>query len=313
MPRCALRKPRTSAFTLIELLVVIAIIAILAAILFPVFAQAREQARKTSCLSNVKQLNLSVQMYMQDYDEAVPLIYTSAAGSNPATDLPGTTHGAWLDWMQPYIKNYNIVLCPDAPWQSLDRIHTLDYLLSYGMIPQVAVAQGGWSSWVTRDAPWIDVYVPPGTRYDGLAGAANYADPGKYPYYPVGATPSKTIAAVARPSEYAFIFDAGNYDAWHGPEFANHGWANVGIGICGGWTIGDGPAEYNFIFTYFGPVPRHSGGDQFCDTTTRIDRYKLGFANISFLDGHVKAMKSTQFLQLNTDPPDTLKYLWPNS
>jgi len=309
MPRYALRKPHHAGFTLIELLVVIAIIAILAAILFPVFAQAREQARKTSCLSNVKQLNLSVQMYMQDYDETVPLSYTSAPNADTTNDIPGTTHGSWLDMMQPYIKNYNIVLCPDAPWQSLDRIHTLDYLLSYGMIPTVAVMQQGWDTWLTRDHPWLEGYVPSGIRYDGLAGTACFSNPAKYPYVPIGNVPSKSMASVVRPSEYAFIFDAGNYNAWHGPEFPYH----ERIGYCGGWTIGDGPAEANFIFTYFGPVPRHSGGDQFCDLGTRHDRYKLGFSNISFFDGHVKAMKASQFLQLNSDPPDTLKYFWPNS
>ena len=63
---------RRTGFTLIELLVVIAIIAILAAILFPVFAQAREKARQTSCLSNAKQLGLGISMYVQDYDETMP-------------------------------------------------------------------------------------------------------------------------------------------------------------------------------------------------------------------------------------------------
>src|ERR1700689_2711378 len=92
-------------FTLIELLVVIAIIAILAAILFPVFAQAREQARKTSCLSNVKQLNLGCLMYIQDYDETIPLL----SGSNPN----GTGVVTWQDTVQPYIKNYAICFCPD--------------------------------------------------------------------------------------------------------------------------------------------------------------------------------------------------------
>ena len=66
---------RRSAFTLIELLVVIAIIAILAAILFPVFAQAREAARQTSCLSNTKQFAVATIMYVQDYDETYPMAY----------------------------------------------------------------------------------------------------------------------------------------------------------------------------------------------------------------------------------------------
>ena len=87
------------AFTLIELLVVIAIIAILAAILFPVFAQARESARKTSCASNVKELNLAVQMYMQDYDEMVPIQFGSSAGANTSAS-PDGSFGSWLDWVQ---------------------------------------------------------------------------------------------------------------------------------------------------------------------------------------------------------------------
>lgn len=88
------------AFTLIELLVVIAIIAILAAILFPVFAQAREQARRTSCLSNTKQITLSMMMYIQDYDET-------------AAPLFGGTD--WWVPYYPYIKSYAVLLCPDRP------------------------------------------------------------------------------------------------------------------------------------------------------------------------------------------------------
>ena len=305
MKRFAPPQRHRSAFTLIELLVVIAIIAILAAILFPVFAQAREAARKTSCLSNVKQLNTSVQMYMQDYDENVPILYGCAPGAN-TDDLPGTSHGSWLDWMQPYIKDYHIVICPDAPWQSLDRVNTIDYLLSYGMLGDSKLS--GWTEWITRNKAWFQLYCPAGIRYQGLAGGACYTDPTKYPYYPVGSFSSHTLASVSRPSEYAFIMDAGNYDAWHGPEFPYH----ERFGYCGGWTIGDGPAEYNFIFTYFGPQPRHSGGDQFCDTNTRAVRYKEGMANISFLDSHAKAMKSGQWLKLNSNPSDTLYYFWPD-
>ncbi len=90
-------------FTLIELLVVIAIIAILAAILFPVFARAREKARQTSCLSNVKQLMLSVMMYAQDYDEML------IPGAQIKPSAPGNL---WFDVIQPYVNNEQILVCP---------------------------------------------------------------------------------------------------------------------------------------------------------------------------------------------------------
>jgi prepilin-type N-terminal cleavage/methylation domain-containing protein/prepilin-type processing-associated H-X9-DG protein len=95
---------RSSAFTLIELLVVIAIIAILAAILFPVFAQAREKARTTACLSNMKQIGLGLMQYVQDYDETYPESMFSADPTQPFwvsfTDSP-----TWDNVINPYIKN----------------------------------------------------------------------------------------------------------------------------------------------------------------------------------------------------------------
>ncbi|HZT42896.1 MAG TPA: DUF1559 domain-containing protein [Chthonomonadaceae bacterium] len=110
---------RRSAFTLIELLVVIAIIAILAAILFPVFAQAREKARAISCLSNMKQITLGALMYLQDYDETLngPAVKSDGCGQRPASQYSNLWWGArWVTWpemLEPYIKNVDIFTCPD--------------------------------------------------------------------------------------------------------------------------------------------------------------------------------------------------------
>ncbi|HJN18110.1 MAG TPA: DUF1559 domain-containing protein [Armatimonadota bacterium] len=91
-------------FTLIELLVVIAIIAILAAILFPVFARAREKARQTSCLSNMKQIGLANEMYKQDFDEKYPTRWYCCAG--------GTSPLPWPFVLEPYMKNTQLLVCP---------------------------------------------------------------------------------------------------------------------------------------------------------------------------------------------------------
>jgi prepilin-type N-terminal cleavage/methylation domain-containing protein/prepilin-type processing-associated H-X9-DG protein len=126
------------AFTLIELLVVIAIIAILAAILFPVFGQAREKARQTQCLSNCRQLGTAVQMYLQDYDEQL-FFYASAA--NPSRSRTGAiapTAAAvdalrWWNALLPYTKNAGILVCPsdELPTPSKDSNGQLTLKRSY--------------------------------------------------------------------------------------------------------------------------------------------------------------------------------------
>ena len=112
------------AFTLIELLVVIAIIAILAAVLFPVFAQAREKARQTSCLSNLKQMGLAYTMYMGDCDETLPITIMSGPSAS------------WINASQPYIKNRGIYRC---------------------------MSDKSAKKWAVTDQQWNEPYYIPGT------------------------------------------------------------------------------------------------------------------------------------------------------
>jgi prepilin-type N-terminal cleavage/methylation domain-containing protein/prepilin-type processing-associated H-X9-DG protein len=97
---------RPKAFTLVELLVVIAIIAILAAILFPVFGRVRENARRTSCQSNLKQIGLGALQYIQDYDEAIFRSFFGTAGDSNATNYK------WMDAIYPYVKSEQLFVCP---------------------------------------------------------------------------------------------------------------------------------------------------------------------------------------------------------
>jgi prepilin-type N-terminal cleavage/methylation domain-containing protein/prepilin-type processing-associated H-X9-DG protein len=163
------QKSHRRAFTLIELLVVIAIIAILAAILFPVFARARENARRTSCLSNLKQIGLGFMQYTQDYDEKYPInMYGNYSGKNqqPQTDpaMPGFVYqsrndygdntGKWISWMDciyPYIKSTQLFVCPSAK----DRTTT-----SYGYSPTI----GGYYPNSTTNIPMSDSAIQQPTR-----------------------------------------------------------------------------------------------------------------------------------------------------
>jgi prepilin-type N-terminal cleavage/methylation domain-containing protein len=128
--RVANLKSRKTGFTLIELLVVIAIIAILAAILFPVFGRARENARRTSCLSNMKQVGTGIMMYNQDYDDRFPIYANRPAIQIGQSDTP-TTPGqkyvisniseegyihSWMDGVYPYVKSLQIFDCPSIKY-----------------------------------------------------------------------------------------------------------------------------------------------------------------------------------------------------
>src|SRR5580700_4989323 len=123
---------RRTAFTLIELLVVIAIIAILAAILFPVFAQAKEAAKKTSCLSNTKQIGLAAMMYLNDYDDTYwwnP--WPGGLQQDYYLPIPQPTLG-FYDLLQPYVKNQGVFSCPDNQDPYYAGNYPLNYKVNYG-------------------------------------------------------------------------------------------------------------------------------------------------------------------------------------
>lgn len=155
---------KKTGFTLIELLVVIAIIAVLAAILFPVFAQAREKARQAACLSNMKQMGSAFTMYLSDYDSTYPTCDNDKAkitGRPPEPETPDADGPPERDWhivTQPYVKNFGIMRCPSDDFKPPADPRNPDlaageYVSSYTV--------NGWSEYnlaesaLTHPASWV--------------------------------------------------------------------------------------------------------------------------------------------------------------
>ena len=292
----------THGFTLIELLVVIAIIAILAAILFPVFAQARAQARKTTCLSNVKQLGTALTMYIQDFDETIPLEYAPVALPAPADTFDRADGiAAWHNLIQPYVKNWAMMVCPDNFLRNTDPTQKLDPFLSYGMPPNSSIAgKPNWGdTWYIHDgttALWQGVAGVFPTSQDAQ-GFIDKAMPG---------AGSLSLGGIASPASMTLVTDATAPDWW----IATYG-SQIGddaFDYCITWF-----PEYN---TYdqtlgqsTGPLQRHlKDGSDTCPSFSHLG----GQMVTVFVDGHTKSMPLTQYFHVKTtaDGKKVYQYLW---
>lgn len=213
------------AFTLIELLVVIAIIAILAAILFPVFAQAKEAAKKTTCLSNTKQMAIGIYLYTGDYDDTYPntsweqdsLAKQSTpgfAGTYNPQNPNGTYQIHWTFLIQPYIKNWNIFVCPSDPHptptdnpctagvagvgQLTGGVMTCDWAAQLNSYIPVynAMPAHDWSvvSATSFSSPSTQIVVAE-HRNDGIAADGHKGTSGFYPSQPCGVLGGQNLPA----------------------------------------------------------------------------------------------------------------------
>ena len=252
-------RTRNHGFTLIELLVVIAIIALLAAILFPVFAQARESARRTSCLSNQKQIGLGLLQYSQDYDEAMvsawygPVLQPSG---NNGYDGSSSTKNLykWMDAIYPYVKNEQVFNCPSDP-----NVPINNYIYFQNLTAQSALHYGSYglnSCYYTGG----DNQIPPVSIYNAIPPNANYF--------------TTYLSQLQVPAGTVWLTDITSSNL-------NFGW-DVAADQPGGASVNGPVIAAGNPRTFAGISERH-----------------MGTQNVLYCDGHVKALKLDALCQVN--------------
>jgi prepilin-type N-terminal cleavage/methylation domain-containing protein/prepilin-type processing-associated H-X9-DG protein len=248
------RLNRSKGFTLIELLVVIAIIAILAAILFPVFARARENARRTACLSNLKQIGLGVAMYTQDYDERL----VSYAYPNP---LNTVVYGYQVA-LHPYVRNYQLYVCPSAEKISTNASPSCDPT-------KVSTNATGAGSYGYN-------YANLGDYYRATSDPASATNP--------NILRDRALADIASPTETVMLTEINCINGC-GPTYQPTNWITAATGSChtgpAPKTLGDQRAFFHFDGTNVVFVDGHA---KFMKWTTLGDYDRNGTIDNGWYD-----------------------------
>lgn len=308
-----MNQPKRRGFTLIELLVVIAIIAILAAILFPVFAQAKRAAKGSVAISDAKQMALGQLMYAGDSDD-----YFS-----PTVEYDNNWHVMpWTYLQQPYMKSWGVLLDPTGPSQ-LDQNGNdenggtaLSLYGMWGMGPRQAATDGSFSNYTFGTSPQAAAMTGNKTYvYDGIAGATNSSNGIIWSAYgyKAGGTPSLASTAVANPADQVMLAQSGTWDFMWQQDNADT--FDLYWGSCGFNTYGCSLVVTAPVARQRDQTPAATGVWQWHGGPTPTGM-PTGLSVWAGVDGHVKATPWRQLMgqtiPVNGGSQQAIKAFWPS-